>query len=434
MCRSIDATRVRAEEVAHLSLILGRYLLISGADTTRVQDAVERFASGLGFQCHLLIQYEALLLTVISDEDGEVRTRIGAHVAAMAVDMSAVRELYEVADDAAAGRLDVASAKARLSAIEPAGGRPIYPGWVVAGAMGLTAASLSRLFGGDAPAFVVTFLAGTAAMLAQRQLRRVGVQPLAATFASALTGALVGGLGTRVLPGAAPELCLIAPGMILVPGVPLINGISDAIHYNISLALARLTSGLLVVAAIALGLFAAAMLTGIAIPATGATPLMPIGQDMAFSALASIGFTFLFNVTGGSRLVWACIICGLCSHSLRTALMHCGLDIASGTLIGSMAAGSLAHLFARRFAAPPATFAFPGVVAIMPGSYAFRAVVASLEIMRLSGSTPPPLLAQTLSLVISTILLTAAIAVGLAIPLSRRLPSAIKAQLPGDSA
>jgi uncharacterized membrane protein YjjP (DUF1212 family) len=436
MCNRIDAIRARAEEVAHLSLVLGRYLLISGADTARVQDAVERFAGGvggLGFQCHLLVQYEALLLTVISG--GEFRTKVGAHVAAMAVDMSAVRELYRIADDAAApppSRLDIASAKARLSTIEP--GRPIYPRWVVAGAMGLTAASLARLFGGDASVFVVTFFGGTAAILVQQQLRRVwgSDHSLAVTFASALTGALVGGLGMRLHPGVAPELCLIAPGMILVPGVPLINAISDAIHNNISLALERLTSALLAVAAIALGLFAATMLTGVAIPTSGATPLMPIAQDMAFSALAAIGFTFLFNVPW--RLAWACIICGLCSHSLRTALMHAGCDIASGTLIGSMAAGFLAHLFARRFGAPPATFAFPGVVAMMPGSYAFRAVVASLQIMRLSGSTPPPLLAQTLSLVVTTIVLTAAIAVGLAIPLSRRLPSAIKAQPPAHSA
>lgn len=417
------AIRTRAEEVALVSLVLGRYLLISGADTARVQDAVERFAAGMGFQSHLLVQDEALLLTVISG--GEFRTKVGAHVAAMAVDMNAVRELYRIADDAAAGRLDVASAKARLATIEP--GRPIYPRWVVAGALGLTAASLSWLFGGDGAVFAATFFAGAAAVLAQQQLRRVGAHPLAVTFASALTGALVGGLGMRLHPGAAPALCLIAPGMILVPGVPLINAISDAIHNNISLALARLTSALLVVAAIAFGLFAANVLTGVAIPTAGATPLVPIAQDMAFSAVAALGFAFLFNVPW--RLVWACIICGLCSHSLRTALMHGGLDIVSGTLIGSMAAGFLAYLFARRFAAPPAMFAFPAVVAMMPGSYAFRAVVASLQIMRLSDSTPPPLLAQTLSLIVSTILLNAAIAVGLAIPLSHRLPSVIKVQL-----
>ena len=54
--------------------------------------------------------------------------------------------------------------------------------------------------------------------------------------------------------------------------------------------------------------------------------------------------------------------------------MHGGLDIVFGTLIGSMAAGLLAHIFTRNFGAPPAAFAFPGVVAMVPGSYAFRAV------------------------------------------------------------
>jgi uncharacterized membrane protein YjjP (DUF1212 family) len=418
----VSAKTAAAEEVAHLALLLGRYLLITGADTARVQDAVERFANGLGFQTHLLVGYEALLLTVISG--GEFRTKVGSHVAALTVDMTAAQELYRIVDDTAAGRLDVAAARTRILAVEP--GRPLYPQWLVAAALGLTAASLSWLFGGDLSVFVASFFAGAAAILVQQQLRRRNVHPLAVTFFSALAGGVVGGFGMRLHPGAAPALCLIAPGMILVPGVPLINATCDAIFNNISLSLARLASAVLVVTAIAFGLFAANVLTGIGIPTSAAAPLLPIPQDVLFSALATIGYVFLFNVTW--RVAGACIICGLCSHSLRTALMHLGLDIVIGTLIGSMVAGFLAHLFARRFAAPPATFAFPGVVAMVPGSYAFRAVVASLKIMHVADASPAPLPAQTMSLYISTVLLTAAIAIGLAIGLSlRRTPVAARA-------
>jgi uncharacterized membrane protein YjjB (DUF3815 family) len=358
---------------------------------------------------------------------GEFRTKVGSHVAALTVDMTAAQELDRIVEDAAAGRLDVPTARTRLLALEQ--GRSLYPGWLVACALGLTAASLSWLFGGDAPVFVTSFFAGAAAILVQQQLRRRNVHPLAVTFASALAGGIVGGLGMRLHPGAAPALCLISPGMILVPGVPLINGIRDAIYNNISLSLARLTSAVLVVSAIAFGLFAANVLTGIEIPTSGATPLLPIPQDVFFSALATIGYVFLFNVTW--RVAGACIVCGLCSHSLRTALMHMGMDIVSGTLIGSMVAGLLAHLFARRFAAPPATFAFPGVVAMVPGSYAFRAVVAGLAIMHRADASPAPLIAQAASLCISTVLLTAVIAIGLAVPLSLPLaPAAASARSP----
>jgi uncharacterized membrane protein YjjB (DUF3815 family) len=101
--------------------------------------------------------------------------------------------------------------------------------------------------------------------------------------------------------------------------------------------------------------------------------------------------------------------------------MHLGLDIVGGTLVASLAVGMLAYLFARRFGAPPTTFAFPGVVAMIPGSYAFRAVVASLQIMNSADASSALLVAQALSLIISTVLLTGAIAIGLAVPLSLHL-------------
>ena len=306
--------------------------------------------------------------------------------------------------------------------------RSSYPGWLVASALGLTAASLSWLFGGDGAIFVTAFFAGALEILAQQQLRRWHVQPLVVSFVTAVIGGSIGGLAMRIHPGVTPGLCLIAPGMILVPGVPLINGMRDAINGNMDLSLARLGSALLVVAAIGFGLFAATLLTGIGIPISGPTPLLPIPQDALFSALATVGYVFLFNVT--SRVAWACIVCGLCSHVLRTTTMHLGLEIVSGTMLGSMAAGLLAYIFARGFGAPPAMFAFPGVVAMVPGSYAFRAIIASLQIMQSAGSSSASLVAQTMSLVVSTVLLTAAIAIGLAIPLSFRLTRSPGVQSP----
>jgi uncharacterized membrane protein YjjB (DUF3815 family) len=181
------------------------------------------------------------------------------------------------------------------------------------------------------------------------------------------------------------------------------------------LSLARLAFSVLVVTAIAVGLFAATGVTGIGIPLSAASPLLPVIEDALFSAVATVGYVCLFSVP--VRLAWACILCGLCSHALRTALMHGGLGIVSGTLIASMAAGLLAHVFSRNFGAPLAAFAFPGVVAMVPGSYAFRAAIGAVQLMRSAGASPTNLLPQTASLVITTVVLTAAIAIGLAIAL-----------------
>jgi uncharacterized membrane protein YjjB (DUF3815 family) len=158
------------------------------------------------------------------------------------------------------------------------------------------------------------------------------------------------------------------------------------------------------------------VVTGIGIPVSGLTPLLPIPEDAFFSAVTTIGYVFRFNVT--VRDSWACVICGVCCHALRTTLMHLGLDIVSGTLVCSMIAGLLAHLFARHFRTPSVTFAFPSIVALVPGSYAFRMVIGGLQILRDAGSSPGPLVAETISLALYTVLLTCAITIGLAVGLA----------------
>jgi uncharacterized membrane protein YjjB (DUF3815 family) len=87
-------------------------------------------------------------------------------------------------------------------------------------------------------------------------------------------------------------------------------------------------------------------------------------------------------------------------------------------LLGSLAAGFMAQGFARYFKAPPATFAFPGVVALVPGSYAFRAVIGSLQVMQAGSSAPAQLVAETVGLIVSCVILTTVIGIGIAVPLA----------------
>jgi hypothetical protein len=51
-----------------------------------------------------------------------------------------------------------------------------------------------------------------------------------------------------------PALCLVAPGMIIVPGVTLVNALQDMIKKHMTVGLARLGLGSLVTLAIAFGL------------------------------------------------------------------------------------------------------------------------------------------------------------------------------------
>src|SRR5580658_2887681 len=108
-------TQATAEEIAHLSLELGRLLLANGADTGQTQLIVARFAQSYGYEARLFVGYDALLLTVIGADN--FRTKMGPHLQAVNVNMTAVEILQRIADDAASGTLDASSARARLDAI-----------------------------------------------------------------------------------------------------------------------------------------------------------------------------------------------------------------------------------------------------------------------------------------------------------------------------
>ena len=81
----------------------------------------------------------------------------------MNVDLAVVEALNRIVDETATGRLDAATARTRLDALERRSA--LYPRWLGAATLGLTAASLSRLFGGDWPVFAVVLIAGTLATL-----------------------------------------------------------------------------------------------------------------------------------------------------------------------------------------------------------------------------------------------------------------------------
>ncbi len=396
------------EKVAHLALLVGRLLLLNGADTAQVEMAVARFAAGFGCEAHLLVSYEALLLTIVAGDD--FRTKIGSRVPAMNVGMTAVGAVNRVVDDVERGRYGLAEARAALDAVEHR--PPEYGRWLVVVALGLTAASLSRLFGGDWPTFAITWLAGAAGTWLRLELGRRRFNAIVIPFAAACLSGVIGGGAVLLGATATPSLCLVAPGMIIVPGVPLINGVEDMIRNHMTLGIGRLGFAFLVTTAIALGLFVATLATGVTIPVAEPTRAIAIPQDALFSALAALGYAFLFNVP--ARIAWACVVCGVASHTTRTLCVHLGIDIIAGTLIGALIAGFLAQGFARYFAAPAAAFAFPGVVAMVPGAYAFRAVLGCLEIAH--GTAALPLPAETLALSITVALMVAAIAVGIAAP------------------
>jgi uncharacterized membrane protein YjjP (DUF1212 family) len=406
-----------AEQVAHRALQVGRILLGSGSDTAQIRSAMTRFAATFGCEAHLMVSYEAILLTVLAGD--QFRTKIGSRIPAMNVNMAAVTAVTNLLAEAERGGMNLSKAGEELDLIEHL--PPVYGRWLVILAIGLTAGSLARLFGSDWATFWITWVAGSFGMWLRQILGRLGFNLFLIPFAGALAGGVIGGVAVRLGLSSTPALCLVAPGMIIVPGVPLVNGVQDIIRNHMTMGLARLGLGLVVTLAIASGLVVATVLTGATIPLEAPQQLLSVPEDALFSALAAVGYLLLFNVP--VQVAWAGVLCGLASHTIRTLSLHLGIDIISGTLIGALVVGFLAHRFARHFAAPAVAFAFPGVVAMVPGAFAFRAVIGVLKITHDGAAAGSSVVNETIALVMSCILMVGAIAIGIATPLAIRKPT-----------
>ncbi len=406
-----------AGQVAHVALRIGRLMLANGAGAERVQEAVIAYAKRFGYDSRLMVTAEGLIIT-LEDDDG-FHTRLGHAPSGMAINMGALSGLKAIRFQPIAAEPDFDAIDRQLDVLEHAGGR--YPHFVVILGMGVVTASLARLFGGEWPVVFIAIFGGIVTQFVRQTLNGYGMHPVAGSFGAAFIGGLSGALLMKLFPQTPATLCLVAAGMILVPGAPLINGVRDIFDNHIGIGVSRLALGGITILAITFGLLLAAYFTGDHIPVEGALDLLPAPEDFLFSALAGAGYALLFNVP--LRAAWVCVLCGVMGHGLRTVAMHMGLDMAAGALIGAFAAALLARVMATKFDVPPVAFAFPGVVSMIPGAFGFRACIGALTIMKEGANASPALISETLSLSVSTVLVTGAVATGVCLALITRNPS-----------
>jgi uncharacterized membrane protein YjjP (DUF1212 family) len=406
----MDSLRTRPPEVdavSHFVLKTGRLLLVSGADAEYVRQRTELMVSRLGLAAQIFLSGERLLLMI--DAGASYRTRLGHQIAGMGVDTGLFDAVDKVTESVMSGALDMDEAITRLEAIEASPSR--YPAWLVIPAVAGTMAALCRLFGGEWSVVGAAFLAGLLSTSLRQWFASHHINPIVSSFLIALVSAVVAALALDLIANAQPALAFVAAGMILVPGVPLINGIADMAGGHPGIASFRLAIGTVTVVAIGFALFLAANLVGEPLQVVLAAAAIPVWQDFCFSAIAAFGFAILFNCPG--RAVLACVICGMTSHGLRSELGALGIDLATATLFCSFVAGLLAHGASSWLSLPWPTFAFPATVAMIPGSYVFRASVGALEIMTKGVATPQSILAETASVGITAVVLTASVGVGL---------------------
>lgn len=138
-------------------------------------------------------------------------------------------------------------------------------------------------------------------------------------------------------------------------------------------------------------------------------------RDALWSGVAALGFGMLFNVP--PRLLVGCVVCGALGHATRSVMMELlAFNIEAATLVGAIIVGLLAVVFARRFNAPALIFATTGAIPMVPGSFAFRAMLGLIQIASADPNTIMPVLAEAAINFVKTTLILGALALGTSLP------------------
>lgn len=136
-----------------------------------------------------------------------------------------------------------------------------------------------------------------------------------------------------------------------------------------------------------------------------------------FAAIAALGFAAVSNP---SKAAFRYVpIIAFLGNALRFSLMtYAGMNIAIATFLASVFAGFIAVGFAYHARYPIEVFAFPALLPMIPGQFAYRSILGMIRFMESTQEVAQEqYLPGIISNMITALLTMFALGVGVAIPL-----------------
>lgn len=357
-------------------LRFGALTLRSGNETFRVREWMGALARAMRIEA-LAVHVTLGGITATARRGGRHQT-LASEIAPIGINAWRIGALEHLARTAEPG-VSPAAVAARLDTIEAA--PPLHSVALTAAAVGAASGAFSYLNGGGPMELLASLIGGGVgqwlrSLLFRRRVNQYAVTAFCAVIASSLYCLL-----TAVLEAAGFAVPRHAAGFIssvlfLVPGFPLVAALLDLLQHQIMAALARLAYGVMVLLAAAFGLCLVSAAFGLT---AAQPPPLPVGESLTLllRAIASFaggcGFAILYNSTWPAVLTVGGL--ALVGNELRLAWHDAGTALAPATFIGAMTVGVLASLVRGRLHEPRIALTVPGIIIMVPGTYAFQTTV-----------------------------------------------------------
>ena len=240
-------TQAELKAIARFVAEYATYLLGSGVHTSRVVRNTKRLGEALGVRVIVSAFQKVVNFSVVDDESGEVCTE-AADIPPLPISFELNAELSALSWEAYDERLPLGEIERRYREIVA---RPRLDPIFTLVLVGLANASFCRLFGGDWFAVSIVFTATLIGFFLKQGMQR-GFNHYVIFIASAFVASMYASVALTF--DTTSDVAIATSVLFLIPGVPLINGVIDIVEGHILNGIARLTSALMLIVCIAIGL------------------------------------------------------------------------------------------------------------------------------------------------------------------------------------
>lgn len=354
---------------------LGYRLAMSGAETFRVEETIQRVLKTYGYDAEAFAIPNCLTVSIIT-ASGDPMTRmrrIGPH----GNDLDAV-EMYSNLSRAICNRHPEPTELLNwLEYVEDH--RRSYTPLIQAVGFFLSAFGFCFTFGGTFADALGAGLCGLIIMAVERFMGKLSstqfFRTIIAAFCMAFFVYLIHSVGMVQNADAA----IIGALMILVPGLLFTNAMRDVMYGDTNSGLNRLVLVLLIAVAIALGTAAALKLSTSLWGAPRGMGLMDYGFIMLNIGIfiGCVGFSIYFNIHGPGILV--CAVGGVLTWTTYLVALELGVGIIYANFLGGIVASVYAEVMARIRHFPAISYLVVSLFPLLPGAGIYYTMAYAVE-------------------------------------------------------
>lgn len=408
----------------------GVMLMSSNADCPRIMRNMKRCEAYLGLPdeyIHIFLNYNIIMVNLSDGTHSFSKyQRVDSHCIEFTVISKVSKMLWTaIREDWSLDRYE-----AELDALKHV--HKQYSPWMIAVCAGFACGGFCVQFGCDWPAFFYASIPAILGFRLKMFLGKLHWNGYVGIAVSAFLATLLAWLTTFIslnptlaadlpafLHSDTPYHPLMACTLFIVPGVPLINFVSDMVSDYVQVGLTRAVTTLMIILAMSFGIVLAIQICGIDnfVKDLSMTPHNSFLDYAIAAAVSSMGFATIYNTP--KRIMPVLAVTGIIAVCTRNFVNlgpsngNIGLD--QGIIIGSFVGSCVASLIATKSQhwhhIPHQVIAIPSVIPMIPGVMMYRALFGFIEMDGVIGE-----LTFAFNWAIKASLVILFIALGVAIP------------------